>query len=268
MNTPSPFSNAASAGATVGIMAVSVKDGRPLGSLEERTWFPLASAAKLVVGCLAVDAVRIGNLRWDTQLSGLEMDENEPGVELYPHLKGQHELELRDVVEVMIAGLDHSYAVAVVERLGGWEALVRRLRDLYPRIKVSSDPTDHERNAGRLDAVASLVRSVALGHREDARLWRPVIAGLVRQRYKADGIPEYHLLNIQGGLDDALIDIGLLGDISTDNLVAYAVAAKAVADPTKLLAIYETAEGVIQDLYQEHIAPPPPRGYIELRQIQ
>ncbi len=50
MSQPSPFSNAAAAGATVGIRAVTVQDGRSVGSLQERGWYPLASAARLVVG--------------------------------------------------------------------------------------------------------------------------------------------------------------------------------------------------------------------------
>jgi hypothetical protein len=263
----SPFQAAASAGATVGIIALAIRDGRTLGSLEEDAWYPLASAGKLVIGCAAVDAVRSGELRWDAPIRDLELDPEAGSRELYPHLWGQAELELREVVEVMVAGLDRNCAAAVARQLGGWEALQERVRALYPNVRVSGDTSDTRQNSARLESIAQVARSVALGYQESPRLWRPVVAGLVRQPYKADGVPAHHILNVQGGLDTAVIDVGLMGDIATEDPVAYAVAAKQVADPGKLLAVYETLEQVIRDLYEEHVAAPLPPGHIPLTQI-
>jgi hypothetical protein len=147
--------------------------------------------------------------------------------------------------------------------LGGWDTLQRRVRELFGEIDLS--PTSG-RSVARLDTMANLVRTIALGQRRSPRLWRPLIAGMVRQVYQAEEIPAHLVLNVQGGLEASAIDVGILGDVATDNLVAYAVAAKEASNPARLLAVYETMEEVVRDLYREHIAEMP-RGRIELTQI-
>ncbi|MDP9380022.1 MAG: class A beta-lactamase-related serine hydrolase [Chloroflexota bacterium] len=250
-------SDVAKAGGSLGVLAMSVPDGRTLSSLHEDESFPLASAAKLAIGWAAADAVRGGKVRWHTLVRGLELDPNdEGGRELYPHIFGQTELELREVVEVMIGALDHYYAMAVARQLGGWDAVQRRISDAYPGVRVHMNPYDPEQNSGQLTDVVRLARDVAAGYRKEPRLWRPVVAGLVRQQYKADDIPPHHVLNVQGGLGDAVIDTGLLGDIASPNLLAYAVAVKRIGRPEELVAAYNRLEDVIRDLYDDHIDVP------------
>ena len=244
----------AAAGGAFGAVALSVGDGRVLSSLNEDQWFPLASAGKLAVGWGAVDAVRRSKVRWRTLLQGLELDPEAGAWELYPHMMGQTELELREVVEVMIGGLDHYYAMAVARQVGGWEHLQERLSGAYPQIRVNKNPYDPVENVARLDAAARLARDVALGYREEPRLWRPVVAGMVRQQFKADEIPPHRVLNVQGGLGDAAIDVGLLGDIWGDDLVAYAVAVKRMPGRDELFAAYRRQEDFIRDVYDEHVA--------------
>lgn len=263
MSEATPFRAASDAGAIMGISALSVADGRALGSLRANEWFPLASAENLIIGSAVVDAVRVGQLRWDDVVRDVELDPDSASHELYPHLWGQPELELRDIVEMAVGALDHHCAHALAAPLGGWDSLQRRVRELFGEIDLSPASGG---SLARLVALATLVRSIALGHRRAPRLWRPLVAGMVRQVYQAEDIPAHFVLNVQGGLEASAIDIGILGDVATDNLVAYAVAAKEASNPARLLAVYETMEEVVRDLYREHIAATPP-GRIELTQI-
>ncbi len=263
MSRATPFRAATGAGAIVGISALAVVDGRALGSLRADEWFPLESAANLVVAAVVVDAVSIGEFRWDDVVPGIRLDRASGSDELYPHLWEQQELELRDIVEISVGALDHHCAVALVDLLGGWVPLQRRVSELYGNGRLALTP---ESSTARLDTMAALARSIALGHRHQPRLWRPLISGLVRQLYQADDIPPHHVMNVQGGLEASAIDIGILGDVSTENLVAYAVAAKEVSNPAHLLALYETMEDVIRDMYRQHIAEPL-SGRFELTQI-
>jgi len=258
-----PFHAATEAGAIVGISALDVVDGLKLGSLRADEWFPLASAENLVIGSAVVDAVSRGELRWNDLVPGVELDPDSTSHELYPHMWGQTELELREIVEMAVGALDHHCALALVALLGGWESLLRRVGEIHGEMRLSPRPNY---SAARLDTMAALARSIALGHSSAPRLWRPVVSGMVRQIFQSDEIPAHHVLNVQGGLEASAMDIGILGDVATANLVAYAVATKEATDPARLLAVYETMEDVVRDLYREHVAESPP-GRIVLTQI-
>jgi hypothetical protein len=60
-------------------------------------------------------------------------------------------------------------------------------------------------------------------------LWEPVINGLVRQQGGIEGIPKHHLSHMTGGLPDALIHLGVLGEFH-DNPLIYVIGMKHVPD--------------------------------------
>jgi hypothetical protein len=163
---------------------------------------------------------------------------------LYPHLQGLQELELRDVIEVMLACHDGQLAQAAVSMFGGWFSIQSRIARRYLDIRVHKDPRDTERNAGRLDVLMQIVRDSVLGYRKNPALWRPMIAGLVRQRDKPRGLPAYQIANMTGGLPNATVHVGILGNIQDDNALIYAVAGKNLPDRS----FYATADQAFDEM--------------------
>lgn len=225
------------------------KSGKTVVDYQSDLMLPLASAAKLVIASMAVDAVKRGEVTWDTIVPNVEFDKNEDSHILYPHLQGITELELRDVVEVMIACHDQNLAQAVVSLFGGWFSIQSRIARRYLDIRVHRNPQDIEKNAGRLDVLMQIVRDAVLGYRKNPALWRPMIAGMVRHRDKPQGITSYHVANMTGGLPNVTIDIGILGNINDDNALIYAVAGKNLPDRSFYQSADETLAEMVRLMY-------------------
>ncbi len=246
-----------SAGGIAGALVLSVPEGRIVAELNPDSRFPLASSSRLLVAYAAADAIRSGELAPDRLVGGLALAPHATSNEVYPHLRGVSELELRDVVEVSIGGLDPNYADTLARLLGGWEAVAARVGRLYPGARVSSDVRDPEETSAPLRALAETMRTLALAYRVEPRPWLPVVEGMLRHPYKADGIPPQRVLNAQGGWAEGAIDIGLLGDIVGGQLLAYSVAIAAIRKREVLLTVYDEVERVIRELYRDFFPEPP-----------
>ncbi len=225
-------------------------DGRQLGEWNADEQFPLASAAKLAIGAAIAAKVEARELTWDTQISGLVIDPREDSHVLYPHLQGQRQYTLRRVVEVMIACHDQSCANAIANRVGGWRDLSHFILCWAPAIHVDSEPRSESRNIGRLDAMVRLVQRAITGFQTNSELWEPVVAGLVRQADKTEGIPSYRQWNMTGGLPHALIDVGLIGDIASGKYILYGVAAKDLPDRALSAVMDQSLADVLRELYR------------------
>ncbi len=150
----------------------------------------------------------------------------------------------------MIACHDHSCANAIANRVGGWRELSHSISCLAPDIQVDSGPRSESRNIGRLDAMVGLVQRAITGFQTNSELWEPVVAGLVRQADKTEGIPPYRQWNMTGGLPHALIDVGLIGDIASGEYLLYGVAAKDLPDRTASAVMDQSLADAIRELYR------------------
>lgn len=213
-----------------GWLAVHCDSQTVLSSYQPEEWFPLASVAKLVLAAVVVEAIRKGGLLWDSLVSDVQFDPKENGHLLYPHLAGTSPLDLRDVVEVMIACHDHHCANAVARELGGWEMVVEQVNALFPHIRIDQNPRDVERNCARLDGMVALLMKIVSGYRNEPSLWKPILAGLARQEDKVQALPSHEVFNLTGGLPNAVIDTGILRGCTSQDQIVYVIAGKHLID--------------------------------------
>lgn len=239
-----------------GLVVLDIASGTKSVTIQENNSFPLASAAKLAVGFAVSDKVKNGQLKWCDKLSDIQFDPKEDSAELYPHFQGLQELELCHLVEVMIACHDNYLAKRIVEHLGGWDAVNNLIQAHYTQINIDENPRDTDKNIGSLETMAQLLYDIVLGYRQNASLWLPIIAGMVRQNYKTAGIPSHHLANMTGGLHTALVDIGILGGIKKNNSLLYIAAGKNLPDRSSHRDADEAVVEIVSSLYKSLVESP------------
>lgn len=226
----------------------SIKDQEVVASLNEDTIVPLASTAKLAVGYVITKAVKSKEISWSDQVKGISYSPLEDSEELYPHLQGRESLALRDAVEVMIASHDSVVAEAVVEHYGGWDFVNQKLQLDFPEVSITEDPR-HNDNKGSVKDLFHLLHSLFDGYKESPEVFLPVIIGLVRQQDFIETVPSYHLNHMTGGLETAIIDLGLLGDFQKDPYL-YVIAVTHAPDRMKNKRVDEKVLETIQRLYK------------------
>ncbi|MBA2174205.1 serine hydrolase [Halobacillus locisalis] len=226
----------------------SLKEQEVVASLSEDTIVPLASTAKLAVGYVIAKSVESKDISWNDQVNKISFNPLEDSEELYPHLQGRKSLALRDAVEVMIASHDSVVAEAVVEFIGGWVSVNQRVQADFPDISITEDPRNPD-NKGSVKDLFRLLHSLFVGYQEEPDLFLPVINGLVRQQDFIETIPSYHLNHMTGGLETAIIDLGLLGDFRKHPYL-YVIAVTNAPDRMKNKRVDEKVLETIKRLYK------------------
>ncbi|MED1864448.1 serine hydrolase [Fictibacillus nanhaiensis] len=194
----------------VGIIIYSTKLQEVVCSFNSNLIVPLASAAKVVIGYCVTKWVENGLFHWNDLIEDFQLDKEENSTVLFPHFQGRASLSLGNLVEVMIACHDSKAADSVVKFCGGWEKLNRELSRVYNHINVTSNPRDVE-NRGELGEVLQVLKTVYKAYQTEPHLWLPVMNGLVRPQDHLDGIPNHMLNHMSGGLENLVVDIGILG---------------------------------------------------------
>ncbi|MFE7061994.1 serine hydrolase [Sutcliffiella sp. NPDC057660] len=207
----------------VGINIYSSKEQRNNTSLKSELTVPLASAAKVAIAFCVAKWVDENLFNWDDLVEEVSFNTEEDSKELYPHLQKRKSLPLREAVEVMIACHDSKVAKCIVNFCGGWEKLNKSIQTYYPSISITENPRDIE-NKAQLNHMLELMIHIFQGYKTLPILWTPIINGLVRQRGDINKIPSHHLNHMTGGLDNVVIDIGIIGDFN-DNPYIFALGA-------------------------------------------
>jgi len=218
-------------------------------SEQASTQFPLACVSKVAVGCAAVQHVLDGMLYWEQSISESVFDPKEDSADVYPHLQGLAQYEIRDVVEVMIACHDGKCANSVANLIGGWGVVQTNINHKHSRIHVNQNARDEERNSAELKEIVSLFQDIVKDYCRTPALWKPVISGLVRQQDKTAGIPRNRLMNMTGGLPTAMIDVGVMGSISDGNYVVYGIAGKNLPDRSSTSITDDAIAEALRELY-------------------
>lgn len=194
----------------IGIKVYCTKSNDFLNSINPEMTIPLASAAKIAIGyCVAV-RVEKGECSWSNIVDNISFNPAEDSKELYPHLQIRSSLQLREAVEAMIACHDSFVAGEIVRYCGGWQKVNHTIQAAFPSIHVTENPRSQE-NKGKLDETLHLIIHIYEEYTRNPDIWTPIINGLVRQKGDIDGIPSFHLNHMTGGLDNAVVDIGIMG---------------------------------------------------------
>ncbi len=69
-------------------------------------------------------------------------------------------------------------------------------------------------NKGELNDILKLMKLTLQEYNLNPYLWTPILNGLVRQQGDIDGIPSHFLNHMTGGLENVIVDIGILGDFN------------------------------------------------------
>ncbi|TYS19821.1 serine hydrolase [Rossellomorea vietnamensis] len=194
----------------IGIKVYCTRSNGFLDSINPEMTIPLASAAKIAIGYCAAAGVETGELNWNDLVDNISFNPGEDSKELYPHLQLRSSLQLREAVEVMIACHDSYVAGEIVRYCGGWEKVNHTIQAAFPSIHATENPRSQE-NKGKLDETLNLIIHIYEEYIKKPDIWTPIINGLVRQKGGIDGIPSFHLNHMTGGLDHALVDIGIMG---------------------------------------------------------
>ncbi|MEH7236849.1 serine hydrolase [Bacillus sp. JJ1562] len=208
----------------VGLIIYSQLKQNIVLSKNEKLVVPLASSAKVAIAFCVAKSVEGGQCNWNDIVPNISFDPNEDSNELYPHFQNSENLALRDAVEVMIACHDHSLANSIVHFLGGWKKVNKTVKSYFSRLNIYQDPRSSDNN-GKLNHLMKLLYEVYLGYKNNSELWFPIINGLVRQRGEIDGIPSHFLNHMTGGLEDLIVDIGIIGEFTQYPLL-YVLGAK------------------------------------------
>ncbi|MCR8848398.1 class A beta-lactamase-related serine hydrolase [Rossellomorea sp. SC111] len=207
----------------VGIAIYSTKGNKESTSLNSELTIPLASAAKVAIAYCVAKWVEDDVVDWDAIVEEVSFNPEEDSKELYPHLQNRPTLPLREAVEVMIACHDSYIARSIVEFCGGWEKVNKSIQSHYPSIHVTENPRDID-NMAKLNEMLDLMLRIYQGYKTHPLLWTPLINGLVRQKGDIMQIPVHHLNHMTGGLENAAVDIGIMGDFN-DNPYIFALGA-------------------------------------------
>ncbi|MBD3843041.1 MAG: serine hydrolase [Campylobacterales bacterium] len=235
----------------VGIEIYTSKGQRKNISFNSELIVPLASAAKVAIGFCVAKWVDDDFFKWDDLVEEVTFNPEEDSKELYPHLQNRESLPLREAVEVMIACHDSDVAKCIVNFCGGWKKLNKSIQSYYPTINITENPRDLE-NKGQLNSLLEIMIHIFQGYKTQPLLWTPIINGLVRQKGDINHIPPHHLNHMTGGLDNVVIDIGMIGDFN-DNPFIYAVGAMNLPDRFNNQAADNKIVEAMNLLYDEYL---------------
>lgn len=197
----------------VGVIVFSDLKEEIILSSNEDILVPLASAAKVGIGYCIAKFIEEGEFKWTDQVDQISFNPKEDSKEIYPHLQSRDFLSLQEAVEVMIACHDSFIANRVVQYCGGWEKINQKIQSSFIHMNFTEDPRDTE-NVGKLSELMGLMQLIYRGYKHNHKVWAPIVDGLVRQRGDIEGIPSHHLNHMTGGLSNAAIDVGILGEFS------------------------------------------------------
>ncbi|WP_410982810.1 serine hydrolase [Bacillus cereus] len=202
----------------VGIVVYSAESQNIVALYNDDVVVPLASVAKIAIGFAVAKMIEEKQVRWSDEIDNIAFSHKEDSKEIYPHLQGRTVLTLRNAVEVMIACHDNFIAQSVVSFCGGWEEVNKRIQSSFSKINITKDPRD-AKNVGKLKQVLKLLIRIFQGYESNPVLWEPIINGMVRQQGNYEGILNYHLTHMTGGLPTAFINIGILGTFHENPLL-------------------------------------------------
>ncbi len=202
----------------VGIIIYSTKLQEVVCSFSSNLIVPLASAAKVVIGYCVTKWVERGLFHWNDLIEDFQLDKEENSAILFPHFQGILSLSLGTLVEVMITCHDSKAADSIVNYCGGWKKLNAELSREYNHFNLTSNPRDLE-NSGEIGEVLHILKAIYNGYHAEPQLWLPVMNGLVRPQDHLDGIPNHMLNHMSGGLENLVVDIGILGEFHQDPLL-------------------------------------------------
>jgi hypothetical protein len=202
----------------VGIIIYSQVKQEILLSLNKDLIVPLASAAKVAIAFCIAKLVEESRYEWTDVVENITFHPKEDSNEVYPHFQSRTNLALQDAVEVMIACHDSVVAERIVQFCGGWEMIDNKMKSYFQNINITQNPLDLDNN-GELSEMLELMRLIYQGYITNPDLWLPIINGLVRQRGEIEGIPSHFLNHMTGGLDNVVVDIGVIGDFSKHPLL-------------------------------------------------
>ncbi|PJO41738.1 serine hydrolase [Lysinibacillus xylanilyticus] len=234
----------------VGIIIYSQVKQDIVLSLNKELLVPLASAAKVVIAFCIAKSIEERHYKWTDIVEDINFNPKEDSNEVYPHFQSRENLTLQDAVEVMIACHDSFVAESIVQFCGGWELINDRIKSYFKSINITQNPRDLD-NIGELSEMLELLRLIHQGYKTNPNLWIPVINGLVRQRGDIDGIPSHFLNHITGGLDNVVVDIGIIGEFSKNPLL-FVLGAKELPNRHKEKLADEIIIDAMKLLYDEY----------------
>lgn len=208
----------------VGIIIYSNMEQKVISSFNSEITVPLASAAKVAIGYCIAKWVEEGYLTWNDIIEDISLNPEEDSNILYPHLQHRKRLALDQAVEVMIACHDSFVANRIVRVCGGWEKVNKQINLYFNNINVTQNPKDLD-NTGVVSQMLDLLCLIYQGYKTNPELWTPLINGFVRQQGGITGIPHHLLNHMTGGLDQVVVDIGMIGEFHK-NPFLYVLAAK------------------------------------------
>lgn len=208
----------------IGVIVYSQNKHEILLSLNEKLVVPLASAAKVAIAFCVVKMVEERKFEWTDIVENIILNSEEDSNEVYPHFQSIKNLALQDAVEVMIACHDSFVAERIVQFCGGWELINNKIKSYFQNINITQNPRDLDNN-GELSEMLEVLQLIYQGYITNPNLWIPVINGLVRQRGDIEGIPNHFLNHMTGGLDNVVVDLGIIGEFSKNPLL-YVLGAK------------------------------------------
>ncbi|MFD1737818.1 serine hydrolase [Bacillus salitolerans] len=234
----------------VGMIIFSDLKQEIIMSVNEELTVPLASAAKVAIAFCVAKIVENGHHHWNEMVEDITFNPKEDSHEIYPHLQGMNSLALRDAVEVMIACHDSFVANAVVKHYGGWKRINEDLKSYFNTMNVTENPLDMD-NSGELSQLIELIRFIYQGYKMNQQIWIPIINGMVRQQGQTEGIPNYVLHHMTGGLKQVVVDIGILGEFS-QNPFLYVIGARNLPDRIDNQFADEKISEAMRLVYEEY----------------
>lgn len=202
----------------IGIIIFSDLKQEIVGSLNEELTIPLASAAKVAIGFCIAKLVEERHYKWNDIVEDIRFNPEEDSNVVYPHFQNRESLALGDAIEVMIACHDSFVASKIVQFCGGWEKINEISKLYFTTINITENPRDIQ-NSGKLSQLLELLRLIFQGYKTNPALWQPIINGLIRQQGNIEGIPSYLLNHMTGGLDNVVVDLGIIGEFSQNPLL-------------------------------------------------
>jgi len=235
----------------VGLIIYSSMEQKVVASLSCEITVPLASAAKVAIGFCIAKWVEEGYLVWNDRIEEIRFNPDEDSNELYPHLQNRKSLALHEAVEVMIACHDSLVANRIVQVCGGWEKVSNQIKSYFNTINITQNPRDVD-NSGEVSQLLDLICLIFQGYQTKPELWTPVINGLVRQQGEIKGIPHHMLNHMTGGLDNAIVDIGILGEFHRNPYI-YVLAAKNLPNRFECIVSDNKVVEAMELLFEEYL---------------
>lgn len=235
----------------VGIIVYSYLKQEIVCSLNKELSVPLASDAKVAIAFCIAKLIDEGNYKWDDIVEDISLNPVEDSDEIYPHFQNRETLALRDAVEVMIACHDSFVANRIVQFCGGWEKVNKKIKSYFKNINITQNPRDLDNN-GELNELLQLLQLIFQGYKSNPELWVPIVNGLVRQQNRIKGIPPHFLNHMTGGLDNVVVDIGIIGNLS-ENPFLYVLGAKDLPNRHKENTADEKIITAMKLLYSKYL---------------